>query len=134
MSVMLVMKKHPVCYASNHFLKKKRNYPSLKFLWTDKIWYITIKRHFIFLHHILFIDSSKISHWCDMILQFSLSFHHYLFCNVLSLTLSFGWQVTACSRCNNRKGQKILEEANMKLNKIPKVIVCFPHQWSHQKL
>ncbi|WOG91670.1 hypothetical protein DCAR_0310920 [Daucus carota subsp. sativus] len=28
--------------------------------------------------------------------------------------------VTACSRCNNRKGQKILEEANMKLKKIPK--------------
>lgn len=28
--------------------------------------------------------------------------------------------VTACSRCNSRKGQKTLEQANMKLNKIPK--------------
>lgn len=28
--------------------------------------------------------------------------------------------VTACSRCNSRKGQKTLEEANMKLNKVPK--------------
>ncbi|XP_009389001.2 uncharacterized protein LOC103975690 [Musa acuminata AAA Group] len=29
--------------------------------------------------------------------------------------------VTACARCNSRKGQKTLEEANMKLIKIPKV-------------
>ncbi|KAK4787859.1 hypothetical protein SAY86_011692 [Trapa natans] len=28
--------------------------------------------------------------------------------------------VTACSRCNSRKGQKTLEEANMKLMKVPK--------------
>ncbi|KAK9125620.1 hypothetical protein Scep_014466 [Stephania cephalantha] len=29
-------------------------------------------------------------------------------------------QVTACSKCNSRKGQKTLEEANMKLIKAPK--------------
>ncbi|XP_072951421.1 uncharacterized protein [Typha angustifolia] len=29
--------------------------------------------------------------------------------------------VTACARCNSRKGQKTLEEANMKLTKIPKI-------------
>ncbi|XP_042513735.1 uncharacterized protein LOC122088514 isoform X2 [Macadamia integrifolia] len=28
--------------------------------------------------------------------------------------------VTACAKCNSRKGQKTLEEANMKLNKVPK--------------
>uniref|UniRef100_A0A0D9WVZ4 HNH nuclease domain-containing protein n=1 Tax=Leersia perrieri TaxID=77586 RepID=A0A0D9WVZ4_9ORYZ len=28
--------------------------------------------------------------------------------------------VTACSRCNSRKGQKTLEQANMKLRKVPK--------------
>jgi len=28
--------------------------------------------------------------------------------------------VTACSRCNSRKGQKTLEQANMKLRKIPR--------------
>ncbi|KAL8126671.1 uncharacterized protein LOC141720981 [Apium graveolens] len=43
--------------------------------------------------------------------------------------------VTACSRCNNRKGQKILEEANMKLNKIPKApkdydIIAIPLTYS----
>ena len=30
-------------------------------------------------------------------------------------------QVTACARCNSRKGQKTLEQANMKLRKIPRV-------------
>ncbi|PQQ02417.1 hypothetical protein Pyn_02412 [Prunus yedoensis var. nudiflora] len=29
-------------------------------------------------------------------------------------------QVTACARCNSKKGQKTLEEANMKLTKVPK--------------
>ncbi|KAK1393205.1 HNHc domain-containing protein [Heracleum sosnowskyi] len=43
--------------------------------------------------------------------------------------------VTACSRCNNRKGQKILEEANMKLSKIPKApkdydIIAIPLTYS----
>ncbi|XAR70073.1 hypothetical protein NMG60_11001902 [Bertholletia excelsa] len=28
--------------------------------------------------------------------------------------------VTACSKCNSKKGQKTLEEANMKLQKVPK--------------
>ncbi|MQL85688.1 hypothetical protein Taro_018211 [Colocasia esculenta] len=29
-------------------------------------------------------------------------------------------QVTACAKCNSRKGQKTLEQANMKLLKVPK--------------
>ncbi|KZV50891.1 hypothetical protein F511_10462 [Dorcoceras hygrometricum] len=29
--------------------------------------------------------------------------------------------VTACAKCNSKKGQKTLEEANMKLMKVPKV-------------
>ncbi|XP_043697491.1 uncharacterized protein LOC122648324 [Telopea speciosissima] len=34
----------------------------------------------------------------------------------------WNWEnlVTACAKCNSRKGQKTLEEANMKLNKVPK--------------
>ncbi|XP_058105900.1 uncharacterized protein LOC131249264 [Magnolia sinica] len=34
----------------------------------------------------------------------------------------WNWEnlVTACAKCNSRKGQKILEEANMKLIKVPK--------------
>ncbi|KAA8530903.1 hypothetical protein F0562_005638 [Nyssa sinensis] len=31
-----------------------------------------------------------------------------------------GLKVTACAKCNSRKGQKTLEEANMKLIKVPK--------------
>lgn len=34
-------------------------------------------------------------------------------------------QVTACSKCNSKKGQKTLEEANMKLIKTPKVFSVF---------
>lgn len=35
----------------------------------------------------------------------------------------WSWQnlVTACAKCNSKKGQKTLEEANMKLSKVPKV-------------
>uniref|UniRef100_K3ZWE8 HNH nuclease domain-containing protein n=1 Tax=Setaria italica TaxID=4555 RepID=K3ZWE8_SETIT len=34
--------------------------------------------------------------------------------------------VTACSRCNSRKGQKTLEQANMKLRKLPRVCDVLP--------
>lgn len=37
------------------------------------------------------------------------------------LVLTESVQVTACARCNSRKGQKTLEQANMKLRKIPRV-------------
>ncbi|PKA50919.1 hypothetical protein AXF42_Ash007574 [Apostasia shenzhenica] len=44
--------------------------------------------------------------------------------HVLPMSRGGEWKwenlVTACSRCNSRKGQKTLEEANMKLIKIPK--------------
>ncbi|KAK1367372.1 HNHc domain-containing protein [Heracleum sosnowskyi] len=44
--------------------------------------------------------------------------------HVIPIALGGEWTwenlVTACSRCNSRKGQKTLEEANMKLNKVPK--------------
>ncbi|RVW46930.1 hypothetical protein CK203_074418 [Vitis vinifera] len=29
-------------------------------------------------------------------------------------------KVTACAKCNSKKGQKTLEESNMKLSKVPK--------------
>ncbi|XP_008805374.2 uncharacterized protein LOC103718365 isoform X2 [Phoenix dactylifera] len=45
--------------------------------------------------------------------------------HVLPISRGGEWKwenlVTACARCNSRKGQKTLEEANMKLIKIPKV-------------
>ncbi|KAL1814201.1 hypothetical protein ACET3Z_024266 [Daucus carota] len=44
--------------------------------------------------------------------------------HVIPIALGGEWTwenlVTACARCNSRKGQKTLEEANMKLNKTPK--------------
>ncbi|KAI4386657.1 hypothetical protein MLD38_004572 [Melastoma candidum] len=40
----------------------------------------------------------------------------------ISLAGEWTWEnlVTACSRCNSKKGQKTIEEANMKLFKVPK--------------
>ena len=38
-------------------------------------------------------------------------------------------QVTACARCNSRKGQKTLEQANMKLRKIPRVSYVAFSNW-----
>lgn len=40
--------------------------------------------------------------------------------------VSFVLQVTACARCNSRKGQKTLEQANMKLRKTPRVCNVLP--------
>ncbi|KAJ4979986.1 hypothetical protein NE237_010766 [Protea cynaroides] len=44
--------------------------------------------------------------------------------HVLPISRGGEWEwenlVTACAKCNSRKGQKTLEEANMKLNKVPK--------------
>ncbi|XP_056691363.1 uncharacterized protein [Spinacia oleracea] len=41
--------------------------------------------------------------------------------------------VTACTKCNSKKGHKTLEEANMSLVKVPKVYRVLLHGW-HQKI
>ncbi|XP_011622763.1 uncharacterized protein LOC18421442 isoform X2 [Amborella trichopoda] len=49
--------------------------------------------------------------------------------HVLPISRGGEWEwenlVTACSKCNSKKGQKTLEEAKMKLIKIPKVSVIY---------
>lgn len=52
----------------------------------------------------------------------------FLVLEAFSTLLFCCWQVTACAKCNSKKGQKTLEEANMKLIKVPKVtlsLLCF---------
>lgn len=54
----------------------------------------------------------------------------YLFLHVFALL-----QVTACARCNSRKGQKTPEEANIRLIKIPKVCsFCYSYSFFSEKL
>ncbi|RVX09607.1 hypothetical protein CK203_012251 [Vitis vinifera] len=36
-------------------------------------------------------------------------------------------KVTACAKCNSKKGQKTLEEANMKLSKVPRYFLFLLH-------
>ncbi|XP_042481057.1 uncharacterized protein LOC122061705 isoform X2 [Macadamia integrifolia] len=56
--------------------------------------------------------------------QYCSSRHSLTVDHVLPISRGGEWKwenlVTACAKCNSRKGQMTLEEANMKLNKVPK--------------
>lgn len=82
----------------------------------DKIYFLKERMKTVF---------SNFNHSCSFLL---LIFFHFdrmslksQYCFTINAVIHLVMQVTACAKCNSKKGQKTLEEASMKLIKVPKV-------------